>query len=144
MAFKIPPVKFDAYEHARNKAIRSNQFLELVLQQFTEAYELFWGVSGTEQPVNDADGNPADTTEFVGSGSRYTTEEMQSVIDTLGGEALIAILTQTAGFTQFLNAAYPGVLPDRYQKAAFDYKMDETGIHLVGLNETWSKKEETT
>ncbi len=142
MAFEIPPPKFDAYEHARNKAIRSNQFLELVLQQFTDAYESFWGVSGSTQPINDDDGNPTDKTEFVGGGSRYTTEEMQSVIDALGPQALVAILTQTAGFTQFLNAAYPGVLADRYQKAAFDYKMDETGIHLVGLNEIWAKKED--
>lgn len=146
MAFTIPTQQFDALEHARNKAIRSNQFLEMVLTQFTSAYEEFWGVSGSMQDVKDADGNPVldgdgnPTQEFVGGGSRYTLQEMQSIITALG-PAIMDIMTQTAAFTQFLNAAYPGVLSDRYQRSAFDYTADQNGVVLTGVNSVWEKQE---
>lgn len=129
-------------------SIRSNQFLELVLQQFTDAYESFWGVSGSIQEVKDEKGNNVldenqmPIKKFVGGGSRYTTEEMQSIIESLGLEVLVAILTQTAGFTQFLNAAYPGILPDHYQTAAFDYTFGPSGIVLGELNHFWSIPED--
>ena len=145
MAFTIPVQQFDATEHARNKAIRSNQYLEMVLSQFVSAFEEFWGVSGSMQDVKDADGNPvldADdkpTQEFVGGGSRYTLQEMQSVITALG-PAIVDIMTQTSGFTQFLNAAYPGELAERYQQAAFDYKLDQNSVVLTGVNSIWEKK----
>lgn len=148
--FEIPIEEFNPKEHARNKVIRSNQFLELVLQQFTDAYESFWGVSGSTQEVKDKDGNlvldenQAPIKKFVGGGSRYTTEEMQSVIDALGPQALIAILTQTAGFTQFLNAAYPGILQDQYQTAAFSYTLTQSRVTLGELNHFWSVPEESS
>ena len=144
MAFEIPPPAFNATEHARNKAIRSNQFLELVLTQFTSAFEEFWGVSGSMQDVKDEDGKPVldgdgkPTQEYVGNGSRYSLEEMQSIITALG-PAVVDIMTQTAGFTQFLNAAYPGTLADRYQSAAFEYTVGQSGVILTGVNDIWKK-----
>lgn len=148
MAFEIPPESFNPKEHARNKAIRSNQFLATVLQQFIASYEEFWGVSGSMQPVIDEKGQPVldgdgnQVTEFVGNGSRYTTEEMQSVMDELGPANVVAILTQSQGFIQFLVVSYPGELPERYHLAAFDYTTDLGRIHLVGVNKVWAKKEE--
>ena len=147
MAFPIPTQTFNALEHARNKAIGSNQFTDGVLTQFTSTFEEFWGVSGADEsvPVKDADGNPVldsegnATTEtvFVGKGSRYSLAEMQLVIDALGA-GLMEIMTQAAGFTQFLNTAYPGVLPARYQQAGFDYTIEPTGVVLTGVNAAWA------
>ena len=147
MAFPIPTQTFNALEHARNKAIGSNQFTDGVLTQFKSTFEEFWGVSGSDEsvPVKDADGNPVldsegnATTEtvFVGKGSRYSLSEMQSVIDALGA-GLMEIMTQAAAFTQFLNTAYPGVLPARYQQAGFDYTIEPTGVVLTGVNAAWA------
>ena len=147
MAYPIPAQTFNALEHARNKAIGSNQFTDGVLTQFKSTFEEFWGVSGSDEsvPVKDADGNPVldsegnATTEtvFVGKGSRYSLAEMQSVIDALGA-GLMEIMTQAAAFTQFLNTAYPGVLPARYQQAGFDYTIEPTGVVLTGVNAAWA------
>jgi len=145
MAFEIPAAAFNATEHARNKAIRSNQYLEMVLSQFVSAYEEFWGVSGSMQDVKDVDGNPVldvdgkPTQEFVGGGSRYTLAEMQSVVTALG-PAIVDIMTQTTAFTRFLNTAYPGALAARYQQAAFDYTVGQSGVVLTGVNSIWAKK----
>lgn len=133
MPFEIPSAAFDANEHARNKAIRANQLEASILQQYKDSFEDFWGVSGGDVTTESG-------TEFVSYGSRYTTEEMQSVIDILG-TAVIQILTAAAGLTQFIDAAYPGVLPDRYKKAAFNYSIGQNGLSIGELNEFWKVKE---
>jgi len=148
MAFPIPTQTFNALEHARNKAIGSNQFTDGVLTQFKSTFEEFWGVSGSDEsvpvkdangdPVLDGDGNPTTETVFVGKGSRYSLAEMQSIIDALGA-GLMEIMTQAAAFTQFLNAAYPGVLPARYQQAGFDYTLSQSGVVLTGVNSAWAE-----
>jgi hypothetical protein len=147
MAFTIPTETFNALEHARNKAIGSNQFTDGVLTQFKGTFEEFWGVSGSDQsvPVKDAEGNPVldsegnETTEiiFVGEGSRYSLAEMQSIIDSLGA-VLMEIMTQSSAFTDFLNTAYPGVLAGRYQQAGFDYTIDQSNVVLTGVNAAWA------
>jgi hypothetical protein len=126
MAFPVPPKVFNALDHARNKAIESNQFTDSVLTQFRTTFEEFWGVSGSIR-----------NGLFIGSGSRYSLAEMQSVIDALGA-GLMEIMTQAAAFTQFLNTAYPGVLPARYQQAGFDYTIEPTGVVLTGVNAAWA------
>ena len=126
MAFPIPTQTFIALEHARNKAIGSNQFTDGVLTQFKATFEEFWGVSGLDE--NEI---------FVGKGSRYSLAEMQSIVDALGA-GLMEIMTQAAAFTEFLNAAYPGVLPVRYQQAAFDYTVSQSGVILTGVNAAWA------
>ena len=147
MPFEIPAEQFDALEHARNKAIGSNQFTDGVLTQFKGTFEEFWGVSGSDQsvPVKDAEGNPVldsegnETTEiiFVGEGSRYSLAEMQSIIDSLGA-VLMEIMTQSSAFTDFLNTAYPGVLAERYQQAGFDYDTSTGAVVLTGINNFWA------
>lgn len=117
MPFEVPTSAFNAQEHATNKVLRSNQLEATILEQFKAAYEDFWGVS-------------------PGAGSRHTVEEMQSIIDILGVTA-IQILTAAAGLVQFIDAAYPGVLEDRYRGAAFDYTVGPSGLTLTGLNSAW-------
>lgn len=117
MPFEIPVSTFNAQEHAANKVIRSNQLEETILQQFKSAYEDFWGVS-------------------PGNGSRYSVEEMQSILNVLGSTA-IAIMTAASGLVQFIEAAYPGVLEDKYKAAAFNYTIGQSGVTLTELNEAW-------
>ena len=134
MPFEIPTASFDASEHARNKAIRANQLEASILQQYKDSFEDFWGVSGSDV-TTDVDG--VSVTAFVSNGSRYSVQEMQQVIDTLGAAA-IQILTGAAGLTQFIDAAYPGVLPDRYKTAAFTYTIGQNGLVIGNLNEFWN------
>lgn len=126
MAFPVPPKVFNALDHARNKAIESNQFTDSVLTQFRSTFEEFWGVAGSVK-----------NGFFIGSGSRYSLAEMQSIIDALGA-GLLDIMGQATAFTQFVDAAYPGALPDRYQQAAFDYTIEPTGVVLTGVNAAWA------
>ena len=130
MPFEVPTATFNALEHATNKVLRANQLEKTVLQQLTSAYEDFWGVSGAEQIVNGV-------TVFTSAGSRYTVEQMQAILDTLGATA-IQIMTAAGGLVQFIDAAYPGVLPDRYKDAAFDYTTGPGGITLTQLADAWA------
>lgn len=133
MPFEVPTSAFNAQEHATNKVLRSNQLEETILQQFKSAYEDFWGVSGSDD-VKGIDEGQSPT--FASNGSRYSVAEMQSIIDILGVTA-IQILTAAAGLVQFIDAAYPGVLEDRYRGAAFDYTIGPSGLTLTGLNSAW-------
>ena len=130
MPFEVPVVSFNAKEHATNKVLRSNQLEATILEQFKAAYEDFWGVSGSEATVDDA-------VVFTSGGSRYSVEEMQSILDILGVTA-IQIMTAAAGLVQFIEAAYPGVLAERYKGAAFDYKVEPTGVVLTKLADVWT------
>lgn len=135
MAFEIPQQKFDATDHARNKMLRANQTLEAFLRNYIQPFEDFWGVSGNDQTIDGV-------TKFVGNGSRYTTEEMQQIMDVIGPADLVSLLTQAGAFIAFMEAAYPGMLPERYQQAAFNYTFGPSGIVLGELNHFWSIPEE--
>ena len=144
MPFEIPTSTFNALEHATNKVLRSNQLEETILQQFKAAYEDFWGVGGADQTKTikgDSGATPptedTQVTVFVGTGSRYSVEEMQAIIDTLGATAM-AIMTAAGGLVQFIDAAYPGVLEERYKDAAFSYTTGQNGITLTQLVDVWS------
>ena len=125
MNYPEPTKQFDALDHARNKVIRANQFQELVVQQYKGLYEDVWGLN--------SDG-----------GSRYTVEEMQSILDTMPQSTAIDMLTDAAAFVQYIAAAYPGKLDAKYVDAAFDYTIGATGIVVSGLKDVWKKKEEKT
>lgn len=134
MPFEVPTSTFNAQEHATNKVLRANQLEQTILQQFKASYEDFWGVSGSDT-TKEVDGEQVTT--FAGGGSRYSAEEMQSILNVLGGTA-IQIMTSAAGLVQFIDAAYPGVLQDRYRSAAFDYTVGQNGIALTGLSDAWA------
>jgi hypothetical protein len=118
MPFELPAATFNATEHATNKVLRANQLQETILQQFKSSYEDFWGVT-------------------VDAGSRHSVAQMQAITDVMGATA-IQILTAAAGLVQFIDAAYPGVLEDRYKGAAFDYTIGQSGLTLTGLNSAWT------
>lgn len=119
MPYELPTVPFDAFEHAKNRVLRANQFEVLVLQQFKEMYHDFWGVSDP----------PA--------GSRYTVEEMHAVLDAMPMSTAIDMMTDAATFYGFVSQAYPGAMPEQYGTAAFDYTIGQTGITLTGLKPVW-------
>lgn len=144
MPFEVPTKSFDHIEHAKNKVLRANQLEETILQQFKSSYEDFWGVSGSYQTKTvkgDPDATPptedTEVTIFVGAGSCYSVEEMQSILNTLGMTA-IEIMTAAGGLIQFIDTAYPGSLPDRYKSAAFEYELTQSGIKLTKLVDAWA------
>jgi hypothetical protein len=130
MPFEIPTLTFNALAHATDKVLRSNQLEKTILDQFKAAYEDFWGVSGTESIIDKI-------TVFKSAGSRYSVEEMQSIINVLGATA-ISIMTAAGGLVQFIEIAYPGVLEDRYKSTAFEYAVGEGGITLTKLSDAWA------
>lgn len=119
MPYEIPSASFNALNHATNKIIRANQFQELVIAQFKSAYEDFWGVD----PVQ--------------GGSRYTTQQMQQILDAMPMQAAIDILTDAAEFKTYVNAAYPGQLEARYHESAWNYTIGQNGITLTTLKAEW-------
>jgi len=119
MAYEIPVKTFDAVEHAKNKALRANQLQEMILNQYKESYHDFWGVT-----------NPP-------TGSRYTVEEMQAVIDVMPS-TVIDILTDAAQFYSYIAGAYPDAIDVKYSTAAFDYTVGPGGIVLSALKEGWA------
>ena len=52
---------------------------------------------------------------------------------------VVDMLTKALAFTAYLNAAYPGMLVERYQSAAFDYTTGPNGVVLTGINKFWAK-----
>jgi hypothetical protein len=135
MPFPIPEDSFNALEHARNKLLRANQLEQTILSQFVAAYEDFWGVSGSDQ-TEEIDEEVV--TVYVPNGSRYTVEQMQAVLVAMPMAVAIDVLTDAAQLVAFIDAAYPGVLADRYKHAAFLYTISETGITLTDLSEGWT------
>jgi len=118
MGYELPPVGFNAIEHATNKVLRANQFEELVLAQFMATYEDFWGVQSN-------------------GGSRYTTEQMQQILNAMPMLTAIDILTDAGAFRSYLIRAYPDKLPEKYRVAAWDYTDGESGIVLTQLRPEW-------
>jgi hypothetical protein len=139
MPFEVPPPVFDPHIHATNKILRANQLEQLILQQFISSYEAFWGVSGSSV-TTEVDGGAVTT--FVGGGSIYSVEEIQSVIDAMPMSTAIDILTDAAQLVGFIDSAYPGVLPDRYKHAAFEYTIGQAGITFTNLRSVWSVPQE--
>jgi len=121
MSYPEPVKTFDAVEHARNKVLRANQFQELVIQQFKNAYEDFWGL------------NPD-------GGSRYTAEEMQAILDVMPQTTAIDILGDSSRFVDYISAAYPNQLDEKYQEAAWEFTIGTNGIVITELRPEWMPK----
>lgn len=116
----MPEIGFDAAEHARNKVRRANQLQDLILQQYIDTYHDFWGV--TDPP----------------SGSRYTTSEMQQVINAIPQSVAIEMLQDSRSFADFVNSAYPGSLAAKYSESAFAYTIHNGNTIVIGeLKDAW-------
>ena len=118
MAYEVPTQTFDAIEHAKNKALRANQLQEMILTQFKESFHDFWGVSSPP------------------TGSRYTTEEMQAIIDVMPA-TVVDILTDAAQFYGYIAGAYPDAIESKYSTAAFEYNIVENGLVILDLKQEW-------
>lgn len=121
--YPVPDEGFNALEHARNKIQRANQFQQLVLQQWIATYEDFYGL----QPSG---------------GSRYTTAEMQAVIDAMPATTARDIIADSAAFVSFVNTAAPGAISDKYQSPAFEMADDGTVITVGELKPAWQPQPE--
>ena len=121
--YPVPDERFNAIEHARNKILQANQFQRLVLQQWIATYEEFYGL-------------------LPEGGSRYTTAEMQSVIDAMPAVTARDIIADSAAFVSFVNTAAPGVIGDQYQSPAFEMTDDGNMITVGELKAEWQPKPE--
>jgi hypothetical protein len=120
IGYPLPPQGFDALDHARNKVLRANQLQELILQQYRATYEDFWGV--TSPPT----------------GSRYTTEQMQQIINTIPQSTALDMMADSRAFGAFIEQAYPGVLPGAYRDSAFEMTIHNGDTIVVGqLRAEW-------
>ena len=118
MGYPTPEQTFDALDHARNKVLRANQFQDLVVQQYRNAYEDFWGL------------NPE-------GGSRYSVEEMQAILDAMPQATAADMLADAYQFVLYVTQAYPGELDAKYHDTAWDYTVGEAGIQVIALREAW-------
>lgn len=119
MPYPMPERGFDALTHAANKVARANQLQELILRQYIDAYEDFWGV--TSPPA----------------GSRYTAEQMQAVLDAMPHAVALDLLSDSRGFATFITASYPEALPDRYSDSAFALTFSSGRITVGELKPIW-------
>jgi len=121
--YPVPDEEFVASEHARNKILRANQFQQLVLEQWIATYEDFYGL----QPSG---------------GSRYTTAEMQAVIDAMPATTARDIIADSGAFVSFVNTAAPGAIGDKYQSPAFEMTDDGATITVGELKPAWQPQPE--
>lgn len=119
MPYPIPERGFDALEHASNKVARANQLQGLILQQYIDAYEDFWGV--TSPPA----------------GSRYTVQQMQAVLDAMPHAVALDLLSDSREFASFITSSYPEALPDRYRDSAFTLTFSAGRITVGELKPIW-------
>lgn len=119
IGYPVPEETFDAREHARNKVLRANQLQETILQHYRMTFEDFWGV---QDP-------PA--------GSRYTTEQIQQVINTMNQSVVADMLDDSRAFGQFIEQTYPGALPVKYQSTAFEMTIQGNVISIGPLKDAW-------
>jgi hypothetical protein len=116
--YPVPDEQFNAAEHARNKIMRANQFQQLVLEQWIATYLDFYGL-------------------LESGGSRYTTPEMQLIIDAMPAATARDIMADSAAFVAFVNTAAPGAIADKYQSPAFVMTDDGQQITVGDLRPEW-------
>ena len=118
--YPLPAESFNAIEHARNKILQANQFQQLVLQQWISTYREFYGL-------------------LPEGGSRYTTQQMQAVVDAMPAATARDIIPDSAAFVSFVNTAAPGAIVDKYQSPAFEMTDDGTVITVGNLKPAWQE-----
>jgi len=121
--YPVPGEEFIASEHARNKIIRANQFQQLVLSQWIDTYLDFYGLAES-------------------GGSRYTTPQMQAIIDAMPAATARDIMSDSAAFVAFVNTAEPGAIADKYQSPAFAMTDDGQTITVGDLRPEWQPQPE--
>jgi len=121
--YPVPGEEFIASEHARNKIIRANQFQQLVLSQWIDTYLDFYGL-------------------LPDGGSRYTTAQMQAIIDAMPAATARDIMGDSAAFVAFVNQAAPGAIADKYQSPAFVMSDDGQTITVGDLQPEWQPQPE--
>jgi hypothetical protein len=121
--YPVPDEQFIASEHARNKIIRANQFQQSVLSQWIATYLDFYGLAES-------------------GGSRYTTQEMQAIIDVMPASLARDIMRDSAEFVAFVNKAAPGEIADKYQSPAFAMSDDGQTITVGDLRPEWQPQPE--
>lgn len=118
--YPLPAKPFDPIEHARNKILRANQFQQTVLTQWFATYHDFYGLEPN-------------------GGSRYTTAEMQAIINAMPEATARDIIADSGAFVAFVNKAAPGAIGQKYQSPAFEMTDDGTSITVGNLKPAWQE-----
>ena len=121
--YPVPDEQFNAIEHARNKILRANQFQQFVLSDWIATYLDFYGLAES-------------------GGSRYTTAQMQAIIDAMPAATARDIMGDSAAFVAFVNQAAPGAIADKYQSPAFVMTDDGQQITVGELRPEWQPQPE--
>jgi len=121
--YPVPEEQFNPAEHARNKILRANQLQKLLLEQWIATYLDFYGLA---EP----------------GGSRYTTPQMQAIIDAMPAATARDIMSDSAAFVAFVNQAAPGAIADKYQSPAFAMTDDGQTITVGDLRPEWQPQPE--
>jgi len=121
--YPVPDEQFNPSEHARNKILRANQFQQLVLSQWIATYLDFYGL-------------------LPDGGSRYTTAQMQAIINAMPAATARDIMSDSAAFVAFVNQAAPGAIADKYQAPAFMMTDDGQQITVGDLRPEWQPQPE--
>jgi hypothetical protein len=136
---------FDAQTHAANAVIRLNQRIDALVDGFVQDYEDFWGVSGSDQ-TQEVDGEQV--TVYVPAGSKYTVEQMQAKIDSMGIQNAGGLLMLAANLRDLIVGAQTvlgvDLLPARYHSPAFTLQAITSAsapIVITGLSATWTPPE---
>ena len=116
--YPVPDEQFNAIVHARNRIMRANQFHLSVLSDWLATYHDFYGL-------------------LPDGGSRYTTQEMQAIIDAMPAATARDIMADSAAFVAFVNTAAPGAITDKYQSPAFVMTDDGQTITVGDLRPEW-------
>lgn len=117
--YPIPERPFNAALHAENKILEANQLREDVLLRYKTVYQSFWGVS--DPPT----------------GSRYTPEQMQAVLDEMPQETAQDILADSSAYRNFLISAYGDLLEMKYRTPAFNLTAGSGRIVVGNLKDDW-------
>ena len=121
--YPVPEEQFNAIEHARNKILRANQFQQSVLSQWIATYLDFYGLAES-------------------GGSRYTTAQMQAIINAMPAAIARDIMSDSAAFVGFVNQAAPGAIADKFQSPAFAMSDDGQAITVGDLRPEWQPQPE--
>lgn len=115
--YPIPQEIFNSQEHARNKVLRANQTQISIVKTWQDSYEDFYGIDST--------------------GSRYTSQQMQEIIDAISHPVFFQIANNSRAFVLFVDQIDPNFLEDKYKTPAFELTYTDTTVTVGELKPEW-------
>ena len=115
--YPVPQEIFNSQEHARNKVLRANQTQVSIVKMWQDSYEDFYGIDPT--------------------GSRYTPQQMQEIIDAISHPIFFQIANNSRAFVLFVDQIDPNFLEDKYKTPAFELNYVDDTVFVGELKPEW-------